>query len=61
MLHDSDAVVALGEAMHDIPTAIGKFANIPPFKRGAGRQKYIGKLGLALQPDGLIHHKLQVV
>ena len=61
MLHEDDTVVALVEAMLDVPAAVGEFAHIPSLEVGAGRQDDIGKLGLTFKPDGLVHHKFQVV
>ena len=61
MLQDDHTMIALIEAMLDISAAIGEFTDIPPLKVGAGGEDDIGKLGFTFKPDGLIHHKFQIV
>ena len=61
MLQYGHPMVALVETVLDNAAAIGEFADVPTFEIGAGRQDDVGEFGLALEPDRLVDHALEVV
>src|SRR5271166_2674452 len=61
VLQRDHSMVDGSESVMAIPSGIRPFADVPAFQRRAGRQDDVGKLGLALHPDGLVDDELDAL
>ena len=60
-LEDDDAVVELLLAVMAVAAEARPFRDVGALEIGAGRQDHVGELRLALEPDRLVDHELQLI
>ena len=60
MLYEVITMVQLHLAVMRVTAETGPFADVVALEVRAGRQNDVGELGIALVPDALRHHELEI-